>query len=147
MTQETGRKFRVVVAAPAYRTDKLFYPNEPGAKVVAAALRDAGFDVIDTDLDQTPETIANAALQHSADAVYISVDILHFHPFREILDCLKEGGLSDVLLLGGAGMFSELELHALQKLGFGRIFGPGNGIQDVVAYLREEIPRRRPARP
>jgi methylmalonyl-CoA mutase C-terminal domain/subunit len=145
MAQETGRRFRVIVTAPAYSPGKLFYPDELGAKWTAAALREAGFGVIATDLDRTPETIVNAALRHSADAIYIAVEILHVGSMLEFPDCLKRRGLADVLLLGGAGMGHQEDAQALQKLGFDRIFGPGNRTQDIAAYLREELPRRRPA--
>jgi methylmalonyl-CoA mutase, C-terminal domain len=155
------KKYCVIVAAPPYRVSKLVYPNERGAQIVAAALRDAGFEVIYTDLLQPGQTfvqaavqddsndmekIADAALQYSADAIFISLGILHIDPFLEIVDCLKEKGMTDVLLYGGYGMGNLGDAAALQKLGISRVFGRGTTTHDVVKLLQDEIPRRRKTR-
>jgi methylmalonyl-CoA mutase C-terminal domain/subunit len=140
VTVEGGRKFRVIVGKPGLDG------HDRGAKVVAAALRDAGFEVIYTGLHQTPDSIVNAAVQEDADAVCVSIlSGAHMTLFPEILDRMKQKGLGDVLLCGG-GIIPPEDAEALSKLGVGRLFGPGTDTRDIVAYLREEISRRRPAR-
>ncbi len=139
MTKDsTGRKFRVIVAKPGLDG------HDRGAKVVAAALRDAGFEVIYTGLHQTCDLIANAALQEDADAVCVSIlSGAHMTIFPELLDLLKKKGMDDVLLCGG-GIIPPDDAEALRHQGVGRLFGPGTDTRDIVRYLQEEIPRRRP---
>jgi methylmalonyl-CoA mutase C-terminal domain/subunit len=138
MTQTQTRKFRVIVAKPGLDG------HDRGAKVVAAALRDAGFEVIYTGLHQTCETIVNAALQEDADAVCVSIlSGAHMTVFPEILELMAKKGMKDVLLCGG-GIIPPEDAEALAKLGVGRLFGPGTDTRDIVKYLEEEIPRRRP---
>jgi methylmalonyl-CoA mutase C-terminal domain/subunit len=149
MTQNGARKFRVLVPELDYgellkRVGHLVYPRDRGAEFVAVALRDAGFEVIHTDLHQTPEEIANAALQYDADAVVIVFYFCEMGYLREIQDHLKGKGRTDVLLCGG-GNVRDWERQEINKVGIDRVFGPGTHTRDVVAYLREEIPRRRPA--
>jgi methylmalonyl-CoA mutase C-terminal domain/subunit len=139
MTAPAGRKYRVVVAKPGLDG------HDRGAKVVAAALRDAGFEVIYTGLHQTCETIVTAALQEDADAVCVSIlSGAHMTVFPEILELMRRQNMKDVLLCGG-GIIPPEDADALQKLGVGRLFGPGTDTRDIVRYLQEEIPRRRPA--
>jgi methylmalonyl-CoA mutase C-terminal domain/subunit len=139
MTAPAGRKYRVVVAKPGLDG------HDRGAKVVAAALRDAGFEVIYTGLHQTCETIVTAALQEDADAVCVSIlSGAHMTVFPEILELMRRQNMTDVLLCGG-GIIPPEDADALQKLGVGRLFGPGTDTRDIVRYLQEEIPRRRPA--
>lgn len=116
-----------------------------GAKFLVVALRGAGFEVIHTDFHQTPEEIANAALKDDADAVVIAFLFCSMGYFLEIQDHFKQKGRTD-LLLCGRGMVREEGLQEVYKVGIGRIFGAGTQMYDVVAYLREEIPRRRTAR-
>ena len=138
MTDESPRKFRVIVAKPGLDG------HDRGAKVVAAALRDAGFEVIYTGLHQTSEMVVNAALQEDADAVCVSIlSGAHMTLFPEILGLMKERKMNDVLLCGG-GIIPPDDADELSKLGVGRLFGPGTDTRDIVKYLREEIPRRRP---
>ena len=130
---------RVVVAKPGLDG------HDRGAKVVAAALRDAGFEVIYTGLHQTCEMIVNAALQEDADAICVSIlSGAHMTLLPEIMDLMKQRGMTDVLLCGG-GIIPPEDATELNRLGVGRIFGPGTDTREIVKYLQEEIPRRRPA--
>jgi methylmalonyl-CoA mutase C-terminal domain/subunit len=138
MTQISARKFRVIVAKPGLDG------HDRGAKVVAAALRDAGFEVIYTGLHQTCETIVNAALQEDADAICVSIlSGAHMTVFPEMLDLMAKKGMKDVLLCGG-GIIPQEDADALAQQGVGRLFGPGTDTRDIVKYLGEEIPKRRP---
>ena len=138
MKDEPERKFRIIVAKPGLDG------HDRGAKVVAAALRDSGFEVIYTGLHQTCEMIVNAALQEDADAVCVSIlSGAHMTLFPEILALMKEKKMDDVLLCGG-GIIPHDDAAELAKLGVGRLFGPGTDTRDIVKYLQEEIPRRRP---
>ena len=134
----TERKIRVLVAKPGLDG------HDRGAKVVARALRDAGFEVIYTGLHQTCEMIVNAALQEDADAVCVSIlSGAHMTLFPEILDLMRERKMGDVLLCGG-GIIPPDDAAELAKQGVGRLFGPGTDTRDIIKYLNEEIPRRRP---
>jgi methylmalonyl-CoA mutase C-terminal domain/subunit len=138
MKDQTQRRFRVIVAKPGLDG------HDRGAKIVAAALRDAGFEVIYTGLHQTCEMIVNAALQEDADAVCVSIlSGAHMTLFPEILELMKERKMSDVLLCGG-GIIPPDDAAELAKQGVGRLFGPGTDTREIVKYLNEEIPRRRP---
>ena len=138
MKDENQRKFRIIVAKPGLDG------HDRGAKVVAAALRDAGFEVIYTGLHQTCDMIVNAALQEDADAVCVSIlSGAHMTLFPEFLALMKEKKMDDVLLCGG-GIIPPDDASELSKLGVGRLFGPGTDTREIVKYLREEIPRRRP---
>jgi len=140
MAQPTQTKYRVIVAKPGLDG------HDRGAKIVAAALRDAGFEVIYTGLHQTCEAIVNAALQEDADAVCVSIlSGAHMTLFPEILELMKKRGMNDVLLCGG-GIIPPEDADELGKGGVGRLFGPGTDTRDIVKYLQEEIPRRRPNR-
>jgi len=132
-----ARKFRVLVAKPGLDG------HDRGAKVVAAALRDAGFEVIYTGLHQTPEMIVNAALQEDADAVCVSIlSGAHMTLFPEILDLMKKRKMTNVLLCGG-GVIPPEDVTALNKKGVGRLFGPGTDTREIVAYLNEALPKLR----
>lgn len=137
MPQTTGTRHRVIVAKPGLDG------HDRGAKVVAAALRDAGFEVIYTGLHQTCDSIVNAALQEDADAVCVSIlSGAHMTIFPEILDLMKKKGMTDVLLCGG-GIIPPEDAEELMKQGVGRLFGPGTDTREIVGYLQSEIPRRR----
>ena len=111
--------------------------HDRGAKVVAAALRDAGMEVIYTGLRKTPEVIVEAALQEDVDAVGISIlSGAHMTIFPRVLALMKERGLADVLLFGG-GIIPDKDIEELTKLGVGRIFTPGASTQTIVSYLRD----------
>ncbi len=125
------RPIRVLVAKPGLDG------HDRGAKVVAAALRDAGMEVIYTGLHQTPEMIAAAAIQEDVDVVGLSIlSGAHMTLFPRVRDLLREAGRDDILLTGG-GIIPREDMDALQQQGIGRLFGPGTSTQDLVAYIRE----------
>jgi methylmalonyl-CoA mutase C-terminal domain/subunit len=111
--------------------------HDRGAKVVAAALRDAGMEVIYTGLHQTPEMIARAAVQEDVDVVGLSIlSGAHMTLFPRVRRLLDEMGRQDVLLTGG-GIISPEDMTALQQEGVGRLFGPGTPTTDLITYIRE----------
>src|SRR5210317_62152 len=116
---ETERKIRVLVAKPGLDG------HDRGAKVIASAFRDAGFEVIYTGLHQTPEMIVSAAVQEDVDVVALSVlSGAHMTLFPRVMDLLAEAGADDILITGG-GIISEDDMEALRNQGTGRLFGPG----------------------
>jgi methylmalonyl-CoA mutase C-terminal domain/subunit len=117
--------------------------HDRGAKVVAAALRDAGFEVIYTGLRQTPEMIVDAALQEDVDAVGLSLHSgAHMTLFPAVLELLRARGGERILLTGG-GIIPEADARALQEMGVGRLFGPGTSLRELVEYIRDEVAARR----
>ena len=125
------RKIRVLVAKPGLDG------HDRGAKVVASALRDAGFEVIYTGLHQTPEMIASAAVQEDVDVVALSIlSGAHMTLFPRVLELLREQGADHVLLTGG-GIIPEEDIEALQAQGVGRLFGPGTPTSEPVQYIRD----------
>ncbi len=124
------RKIRVLVAKPGLDG------HDRGAKVIAAAFRDAGFEVIYTGLHQTPEMIVNAAVQEDVDVVAMSVlSGAHMTLFPRVKDLLGEAGADQVLLTGG-GIIPEDDAKALEAKGIGRLFGPGTPTSDAIDYVR-----------
>ena len=125
------RKIRVLVGKPGLDG------HDRGAKVVAAALRDAGMEVIYTGLHQTPEKIVETALQEDVDVIALSIlSGAHMTLFPRVLDLMREHGMNDVLLTGG-GIIGRDDMAELQRQGTGRLFGPGTSTQAIVDYLRE----------
>jgi methylmalonyl-CoA mutase, C-terminal domain len=125
------RKIRVLVGKPGLDG------HDRGAKVVAAALRDAGMEVIYTGLHQTPEQIVEAAVQEDVDVVALSVlSGAHMTLFPEVQRLMREAGIGDKLLTGG-GIIPGDDMNQLLSLGVGRLFGPGSSTVDIVAYIRE----------
>lgn len=119
--------------------------HDRGAKVVAAALRDAGFEVIYTGLRQTPERIVEAALQEDVEVVGLSVHSgAHMTIFPRVVRLLREQGLAHVVVTGG-GIIPAADAEALAALGVARLFGPGTPTRDLVAYLRATVEERRAA--
>jgi len=113
--------------------------HDRGVKVIARALRDAGFEVIYTGLFQTPEQVAEAVLQEDADAVGLSVlSGAHMTLFPRILEELRSRGLSDVVVFGG-GIVPEPDIAALHELGVARIFTPGAAMASVTDWLTEAL--------
>ena len=109
--------------------------HDRGAKVVAAALRDAGMEVIYTGLRKTPEMIVEAAIQEDVDAIGVSIlSGAHMTVFPRLLALMKEKGISDVLLFGG-GIIPEKDVLELKRQGVGELFTPGAATSDIVAYL------------
>jgi methylmalonyl-CoA mutase C-terminal domain/subunit len=127
------RKIRVLVAKPGLDG------HDRGAKVVARALRDAGMEVIYTGLRQTPDMIAEAALQEDVDVVGLSVlSGAHLTLVPKIVDRLKENGLDDVLIVVG-GIIPAEDVESLQRLGVRGVFGPGTSTEDIIAFIREQM--------
>jgi len=127
---EGDQKIRVLVAKPGLDG------HDRGAKVIASAFRDAGFEVIYTGLHQTPEMIVNAAVQEDVDVVAMSVlSGAHMTLFPRVKELLDEAGLDDVLLTGG-GIIPDEDREKLHKRGIGRLFGPGTPTGDAVAYIK-----------
>jgi methylmalonyl-CoA mutase, C-terminal domain len=110
--------------------------HDRGAKVVASAMRDAGFEVIYTGLHQTPEMIVQAAVQEDVDAVALSIlSGAHMTLFPRVLKLMHERGLSDVLLTGG-GIISKEDMATLKAQGVGELFGPGTSTGAIVEYIK-----------
>jgi len=127
------RKIRVVVAKPGLDG------HDRGAKIVARALRDAGFEVIYTGLHQTPEQIVATAIQEDADAVGLSVlSGAHNYLFARVLELLKEKGADDIGVFGG-GIIPAEDITALKAMGVKEIFTPGTSTQDIVRFVRDHI--------
>jgi len=126
-----SRPIRVLIAKPGLDG------HDRGAKVVAAALRDAGMEVIYTGLHQTPEMIATAAVQEDVDVVGLSIlSGAHMTLFPRVLELLREQGRDDVLITGG-GILPKEDIEELQKLGIGKLFGPGTATTDLIDYIKE----------
>ena len=125
------RPIRVLVAKPGLDG------HDRGAKVVAAALRDAGMEVIYTGLHQTPEMIASAAVQEDVDVVGLSIlSGAHMTLFPRVRELLVAEGRDDILITGG-GIIPREDTAQLEQLGLGRLFGPGTPTTDLIEYIRE----------
>ena len=128
---------RVLVAKPGLDG------HDRGAKIVARALRDAGMEVIYTGIRQTPEMIAEAALQEDVDVVCLSIlSGAHMELFPQILDQLKARGLDDKIVLAG-GIIPEDDIPPLKQMGIKEVFGPGTNTRDIIAYIRDVIDEAR----
>ena len=127
------RSIRVVVAKPGLDG------HDRGAKIVARALRDAGFEVIYTGLHQTPEQIVATAVQEDADAIGLSVlSGAHNYLFKRVLELLKEKGADDIAVFGG-GIIPPEDIAGLKAIGVKELFTPGTSTQDIVRFVREHI--------
>ncbi len=123
------RKIRVLVAKPGLDG------HDRGAKVIAAALRDAGMEVIYTGLHQTPEMIVNAAIQEDVDVVALSIlSGAHMTLFPAVQEALKAEGADHILITGG-GIIPEEDMRALESRGIGKLFGPGTTTGQAVEYI------------
>jgi len=126
-------KIRVLIAKPGLDG------HDRGAKVVARALRDAGFEVIYTGLRQTPQQIAETALQEDVDVVGLSIlSGAHMRLFPEIMKLLKEREMSDILVIAG-GIIPEDDIKPLKKLGIKAIFSPGTPTGEIVEFIKKHI--------
>ena len=124
------RKIRVLVAKPGLDG------HDRGAKVIAAAFRDAGFEVIYTGLHQTPEMIVSAAVQEDVDVVAMSIlSGAHMTLFPRVRELLDAEGAEHILITGG-GIIPEEDMKALQEKGVGKLFGPGTPTGEAVEYVR-----------
>lgn len=113
--------------------------HDRGAKIIARALRDAGFEVIYTGLHQTPEMIAEAAVQEDVDAVGLSIlSGAHLTLFPAVINALKERGAEDVAVFGG-GIVPQDDMAVLKQAGVKEIFTPGVSTQEIVAWIREHV--------
>jgi len=129
----TSRKIRVLVAKPGLDG------HDRGAKIVARALRDAGFEVIYTGLHQTPEQIVATAIQEDVDAIGLSVlSGAHNYLFPRVLELLREKGAGDIVVFGG-GIIPAEDIEALKAVGVKELFTPGTSTQDIVRFVRESI--------
>ena len=129
-------KIRVLVAKPGLDG------HDRGAKVIARAFRDAGFEVIYTGLRQTPEQVVNAALQEDADVVGLSVlSGAHMTLCPRIMELIRKEGLDDVLVLIG-GIIPDQDISKLKEIGVAEVFQPGASTEDIVAYVRANVRKK-----
>ncbi|MCW1968575.1 MAG: cobalamin B12-binding domain-containing protein [Anaerolineae bacterium] len=129
METQTHRPIRVLIAKPGLDG------HDRGAKVIARALRDAGMEVIYTGLRQTPEMIADAALQEDVDAVGLSIlSGAHNELLPRIVNVMRERGLEDVPVIAG-GIIPDEDATALKKMGVAGVFGPGTSLSTIVDFL------------
>ena len=128
-----AEKIRVLVAKPGLDG------HDRGAKVVARALRDAGFEVVYTGLRQTPEEIAEAALQEDVNVVALSIlSGAHPHLFPKVVELIRGKGMDDVLVIGG-GVIPEGDIPALKDAGVAAVFTPGTPTGEVVDFIKEHV--------
>jgi len=131
-----ARKIRVLVAKAGLDG------HDRGAKVVASAMRDAGFEVIYTGLHQTPEMVVSTAIQEDVDAVSLSVlSGAHNYLFPKVIDLLRERGASEIAVFGG-GIVPDEDIPGLKQAGVLEIFTPGASTEDVVAWVRSNVKPR-----
>ena len=130
------RKIRVLIAKPGLDS------HDRGAKVVARALRDAGMEVIYTGLRQTPEQIVETALQEDVDVIGLSIlSGAHKTLFPRIMGLLRKQGLTDLMVFAG-GIIPEEDVHEMKKLGIKEIFGPGTTTEQIIRYVRDNLPKK-----
>ncbi len=129
----SARKVRILVAKPGLDG------HDRGAKVVARALRDAGFEVIYTGLHQTPEMIANAVVQEDVDGVGLSImSGAHNTLFPAVIEALNAKGVTDVVIFGG-GIIPEGDLERLKAAGVKGVFTPGTTLESIIGWVRENV--------
>ncbi|HKX13147.1 MAG TPA: cobalamin B12-binding domain-containing protein [bacterium] len=127
------RKLRILVGKPGLDG------HDRGAKVIARAFRDAGFEVIYTGLHQTPEMIVSTAIQEDVDAVSLSIlSGAHNYVFPEVIRLMKEKGMKDVLVFGG-GIVPDDDIQELKKQGVAEIFTPGSSTQEIIDWVRSNV--------
>ncbi|OGP65914.1 MAG: methylmalonyl-CoA mutase [Deltaproteobacteria bacterium RBG_13_53_10] len=128
-----ARKIRVLIAKPGLDG------HDRGAKVIARALRDAGMEVIYTGIRQTPEQIANAAIQEGVDIVGLSsLSGAHITLFPRVAEILKQKGAGDIHIFGG-GIIPVDDIPVLKNAGIREIFQPGTSTEDIITYIRENV--------
>ncbi|MDB5220493.1 MAG: putative isobutyryl-CoA mutase, chain [Myxococcaceae bacterium] len=131
--EKSARKVRILVAKPGLDG------HDRGAKVVARALRDAGFEVIYTGLHQTPEMIANAVVQEDVDGVGLSImSGAHNTLFPAVIDALTAKGVTDVVVFGG-GIIPDGDLERLKSAGVKGVFTPGTTLESIIGWVRENV--------
>jgi len=135
MSQE--RKLRVLIAKPGLDG------HDRGARIIARALRDAGFEVIYTGCHQTPEQIVQTAIQEDVDLIGLSIlSGAHNYSFPRIMELLKENGADDITVIGG-GIFPLEDIPKLKEVGIKEIFTPGTKLEDIIKWVRENVKPRR----
>jgi methylmalonyl-CoA mutase C-terminal domain/subunit len=131
-----ARKIRVLVGKPGLDG------HDRGAKTIAAVLRDHGMEVIYTGLHQTPDMIAETAMQEDVDVVGLSIlSGAHMTLFPRVKAALEKRGMGHVLLTGG-GIISKDDMQTLKDVGFDRLFGPGTPTEDIATWIKQEMQRR-----
>jgi len=131
------RKIRIVMAKPGLDG------HDRGIKVLAAAYRDAGMEVIYLGLRQTPEMIVSSALQEDADVIALSsLNNAHNTIFVNVLSLMEEKGLDNVLLVGG-GIITKKDMEVLENKGVGKLFGPGTPVQETIDYITNWVKSNR----
>ena len=131
------RKIRIVMAKPGLDG------HDRGIKVLAAAYRDAGMEVIYLGLRQTPEMIVSSALQEDADVIALSsLNNAHNTIFVNVLSLMEEKGLDNVLLVGG-GIIPKKDMEVLENKGVGKLFGPGTPVQETIEYITNWVKSNR----
>ena len=130
------RKIRVLVAKPGLDG------HDRGARIIARAYRDAGFEVVYSGLHQTPEEVVQAAIQEDVDMIGLSsLAGAHMYLFPRVLGLLKEKGANDIVVCGG-GIFPEEDIPELKKAGIKEIFTPGTPLTEVVKWVKEHVKPR-----
>jgi methylmalonyl-CoA mutase C-terminal domain/subunit len=133
---DSARRIRILVAKPGLDG------HDRGARVIARAYRDAGFEVVYTGLHQTPEQIAAAALQEDVDLIGLSVlSGAHMYLFKRVLELLKASNADDVMVIGG-GIIPEDDVPKLKKLGIKAIFLPGSSLDTIVGWVKDNVKPR-----
>ncbi|MFN3821880.1 MAG: cobalamin B12-binding domain-containing protein, partial [bacterium] len=133
----TERPVRVIIAKPGLDG------HDRGAKVLAAAFRDAGFEVIYLGLRQTPEMIVEAAVQEDADVIALSIlSGAHMTIFPKVKKLMEERGLTDVLLIGG-GIIPPEDIEALEKMGVDKLYGPGVSVSEPIRFIKDWYEKRK----
>ena len=128
-----NRNVRILMAKPGLDG------HDRGIKVLAAAYRDAGMEVIYLGLRQTPEMIVSSALQEDVDVIALSsLNNAHMTIFPNVLKLMKEKGLDDILLVGG-GIIPKKDIKELENLGMGKLFGPGTPVKDTIVYINNWV--------
>lgn len=131
------KKIRVLLAKPGLDG------HDRGVKVIAAAMRDAGLEVIYLGLRQTPEMVVEAAVQEDVDAIGLSIlSGAHMTLFPRTLELLKQKGAGHIILFGG-GIIPQDEMDKLEKMGVGKLFGPGTTTGEIIEYIRSATKGRR----
>ena len=133
---EKARKIRILVAKPGLDG------HDRGARIIARAFRDAGFEVVYTGLHQTPEQIVSAAIQEDVDLIGLSsLAGAHLYLFQKTVDLLKIEGADDIMVIGG-GIIPEKDINRLKATGIREIFPPGTSLQTIVEWVRQNVKPR-----
>ena len=130
------RKLRIMVAKPGLDG------HDRGARIIARAYRDAGFEVVYTGLHQTPEEIVHAAIQEDVDMIGLSsLAGAHMYLFLRVVEALNEKGVNDIVVCGG-GIIPEEDIPKLKEAGIKKIFTPGSSLEEIVQWVEENIKPR-----